>query len=165
MPFNTFEIQQQITGLKLSYPDLFEDEDNWLLAIESETDLDQMLTSIVRQIDDAKAMESGTKERLDELKARKDRFARRQEALRNLAFKIMDHANVRKMELPLATLSIRNGQPQLVGDAPAGHLPDDLCKISREVDRTKIKDALKAGLTVPGFEISNGQPSLSIRIK
>jgi phosphosulfolactate phosphohydrolase-like enzyme len=39
------------------------------------------------------------------------------------------------------------------------------CKIYRSVDRTAIKDALKTGQTVPGFELSNSPPSLTIRIK
>ncbi|WP_442895039.1 hypothetical protein [Bradyrhizobium sp. AZCC 1578] len=37
--------------------------------------------------------------------------------------------------------------------------------MSRTPDRTAIKEALKTGKTVPGFQLSNATPSLSIRIK
>lgn len=158
-------IQQQIANLILSYPEIGDDEILRADMIEGETDAFELLTSIVRQIEDAKALQDGTGERLEELKARKDRFGRRIDGLRKLAFNIMECAELAKAELPEATLSLRAGQAQLVGEADPALLPDDLCKISRAPDRTKIKDALKAGQTVPGFELSNSPPSLSIRIK
>jgi hypothetical protein len=77
----------------------------------------------------------------------------------------MEAADLKKRELPEATLSMHSGQKQLIGDADPTTLPDDLCKISRSPDRTAIKDALKAGKTVPGYSLSNSQPTLSIRIK
>lgn len=158
-------VRQQIANLRVAHPELLEDDESWLLAIESETELDDILTKIVRQIEDAKALADGTSERLADLKARKDRFSRRTESLRSLAFKMMDAAGLQKKELPEATLSIRKGQQQLVGDGNPDELPDHLCKISRDLDRTKIKEALKTGGTVPGFELSNSEPSISIRIK
>lgn len=158
-------VKQQIDNLRAAYPELIEDDDTWLLAIESETELDRLLTLIVRQIEDAKALVAGTSERMTELQQRSERFQHRVQTLRNVAFKMLDVAGLPKVELPEATLSIRKGQPQLVGEADPATLPDDFCKISRALDRTKIKDALKAGRTVPGFELSNSPPSLSIRIK
>ena len=69
-----------------------------------------------------------------------------------------------KLELPEATLSIRKGQQQVIGDADI-NMPDEYWKYSRDLDRTKIKTALKDGKTVPGFALSNAAPSLNIRIK
>ena len=165
MNLNPQFIRQQIENLKVAHPALVEDDQAWQMSLESETDMRELLTSIVRQIDDAKALVIGTKDRLDELKSRKDRFEHRIEALRELAFKLMQSAELAKLELPEATLSLRAGTQQLVGDAEPSSLPDELCRISRDLDRSKIKDALKAGQTVPGFSLSNSQPSLSIRIK
>jgi hypothetical protein len=158
-------VRQQIENLKLVHPEVLEDDEAWLATLESETNFDEILTTIVRRIEDTKALVIGTKDRFEELKARKDRFEHRVETLRELAFKIMHAAELAKKELPEATLSLRAGTPQLIGDAEPDDLPDELCKISRSLDRTKIKDALKAGLTVPGFALSNSQPSLTIRIK
>lgn len=162
---NPLVVRQQIENLKVAFPALLDDGDSWISSLESETDLHDLLTRIVRQIDDTKALVVGTRDRFDELNARKDRFEHRIEALRELAFKLMQAAEIAKVELPEATLSLRAGTQQLIGEVDANSLPDNLCKISRSPDRTAIKDALKAGQTVPGFTLSNSTPSLSIRIK
>lgn len=158
-------IRLQVENLKLIHPEILEDDEAWLATLESETDFNEILTTIVRRIDDTKALVIGTKDRFEELKARKDRFEHRIETLRNLVFKIMQAADLAKVELPEATLSLRAGTPQLVGDADPDTLPNSLCKFSRDLNRTAIKEALKTGETVPGFSLSNSQPSLSIRIK
>jgi len=158
-------VKQQIENLKLVHPELLEDDEAWLATLESETSFDDLLTNIVRRIEDTKALAIGTKDRFEELKARKERFERRVDSLRNLCFKLMSAAELAKKELPEATLSLRAGQQQLIGTCDPEELPDELCKISRDVDRTKIKEALKTGVTVPGFSLSNSPPSLNIRIK
>lgn len=165
MQLNAFEIRAKIEALKAAHPELLEDDEAWQMSLESETDIHDLLTNIVRQIEDAKALVIGTKDRFEELDKRKKRFEHRVEALRELAFKIMHGAELAKLELPEATLSLRAGTQQLIGDADPAALPDNLCKISRTLDRTAIKDALKNGATVAGFSLSNSPPSLTIRIK
>lgn len=165
MRLDPHAVKLQVTALKLAHPDLAEDDEAWLLSLESETDINELLTAVVRRIEDSKALVIGTKDRFDELKARKDRFEARVESLRNLAFKIMTTADLPKAELPEATLSIRKGQPSIIGEPDADRLPDELCKIKREPNRAAIKEALQNGQAVPGCELSNGQPSISIRIK
>lgn len=158
-------IRQQIENLKLIHPELLEDEEAWLASLESETNVNELLTSIVRRIEDTKALVVGTKDRFEELKARKDRFEHRVDTLRGLAFKIMDAAGLQKAELPEATLSVRKGQPQLVGEPDVSKLPDDLCKIKREANLTAIKNVLLNGASVEGCTLSNGAPTISIRVK
>ncbi|MEU7656817.1 siphovirus Gp157 family protein, partial [Micromonospora taraxaci] len=87
------------------------------------------------------------------------------ERLREFALKVMDWTAQKKIELPEATLSIRMGQPAVVGEPDADALPDHLCRIKREPNKSAIKEALQNGRTVPGCELSNGQPSIAIRIK
>ena len=158
-------IRLQVENLKLIHGALLDDEEAWIASLESETNVSELLTTIVRRIEDTKALVIGTKDRFEELKERKDRFERRVDALRELAFKVMETAEVAKLELPEATLSLRAGTQQLVGEADPAELPDELCKIYRSPDRTAIKEALKTGKMVPGFSLSNSQPSLTIRIK
>jgi len=165
MQLNPAIIRQQIENLKITYPNLMEDDEAWQASLESETDMTELLTNIVRQIEDAKALVIGTKDRFEELDKRKKRFEHRVDALRELAFKIMHSADLAKLELPEATLSLRAGTQQLIGDADPSTMPDTLCKISRTLDRAAIKDALKNGATVAGFSLSNSPSSLTIRIK
>lgn len=159
------DLRLAISNLKVLYPELLEDDEAWLATLESETNFNEVLTSVVRRIEDTKALAIGTKDRLDELKTRKDRFELRIEKLRELAFKIMQDAELNKIELPEATLSLRAGQPQLIGDTDAEALLPEFRKIHVSPDKVAIKEALKAGRTVPGFSLSNSQPSLTIRIK
>jgi len=49
----------------------------------------------------------------------------------------MQAADLAKVELPEATLSLRAGQQQLVGEADPKDMPDSLCKISRSPDRDR----------------------------
>src|SRR6185312_12498255 len=153
MQLNPREIRQEIENLKLQFPHLAEDDEAWQMSLESETDFNGFLTEIVRRIEDNKALAVGTKDRFEELKARKERFEHRIEYLRELLFKVMYTAEMAKVELPEATISLRAGTKQLVGDADPKELPDEFCRISRDLDRTKIKEALKDGKFVPGFDL------------
>jgi len=107
-------VRLQVENLKIIHPEILTDDEAWLATLESETDFREILTTIVRRIEDTKALAIGTKDRLEELKSRKDRFEHRVDTLRELAFKIMQAAELAKVELPEATLSLRAGQPQLL---------------------------------------------------
>ncbi len=156
-------VRRQIENLKLLHVELFEDEEAWLMSLESETDMNALLTSIVRRIEDAKALVIGTKDRFAELEARKKRFENRIESLRTLAFKLMEAADLAKIELPEVTLSIRNKPPSIfITDEDS--LPDIACKFERKPDKEKIKELLATGL-VAGAAMTNGGKTLSIRIK
>lgn len=159
------EVRQQVENLKLQYPQLVEDDEAWLSSLKSETDFTELLTTIVRRIEDTKALVIGTKDRFEELKARKDRFEHRVETLRELAFKIMQAAELARVELPEATLSLRAGQPKVIGEPDPFFLPEHFRKTVVTANMTAIKEALKTGETVPGCELSNSPPSLTIRIK
>ena len=159
-------LQQQIANLYLEYPEL--KEDDAVLRVDTltgATNLGEMLTAILHSLEDAKALRDGTQGRLDELKARQDRFKLRIEFLRLMITKIMQHVEVGKIELPEATLSMRKGSAQLIGDPDPAELPDDLVRIVRQPDKAKIKEALERGEEVPGFVLSNAPPSLSVRVK
>ncbi|MGW1422723.1 siphovirus Gp157 family protein [Bradyrhizobium manausense] len=163
MQLNPLIVRQQIENLKLSHPELLEDDEAWLMSLESETRIEDLLTQVIRQIEDTKGLVVGTKDRFEELKARKERFENRVEALRSLAFKLMEAAELPKLELPEATLSIRSVPPSvMVTDEEK--LPDIACKFERKPDKAKIKELLASGW-VAGATMTNGSKSLSIRIK
>lgn len=158
-------LRQSIENLKIAYPELLEDDEAWLSALESETSFNEVLTSVIRKIEDTKALVVGTKDRLDELKARVDRFDVRVFRLRELVWKLMQAADLKKVELPEATLSLRAGQPQLIGDFDLSTTPEQFHRATYSIDKTAIKEALKTGETVPGYSLSNSPPSITIRIK
>ena len=158
------QIQQQITGLLLAYPEMADDEVLRMDMISGETGAFEFLDILVRHIEDSKALEEGTALRIKELSERKSRFERRQEALRSLAFKIMQTGDIKKAELPIATLSVRNGTAKVVIHDEAV-LPADCVRTTIAPDKAAIKEKLSAGHDVPGAYLSNGEPSLTIRVK
>lgn len=163
---DAYSLQQQIANLYLQFPELKGDDEMLRVdTLEGATNLTETLTAILRGLEDAKALRDGTQGRLDDLKARQDRFKMRIEFLRLMITKIMQHVEIAKIELPEATLSMRAGSPQLIGDPDPAELPDELVRIVRQPDKAKIKDALERGQVVPGFVLSNAPPSLSVRVK
>lgn len=156
-------VRLQVENLKLTHPEILEDDEAWLATLESETDFNEILTTIVRRIEDTKALVIGTKDRFEDLKARKERFEHRVETLRDLAFKIMQAADLAKVELPEATLSLRAVAPAVV-ITDEENLPDIACKFERKPDKTKIKELLATG-PVAGASMNNGSITVSIRIK
>lgn len=165
MQLNPLVVRQQIENLKILHPELLDDDEAWLASLESETKFEELLTQVVRRIEDTKALAEGTAGRLDELKARKDRLLHRMESLRDLLFKLMESAELSKMELAEATVTVRKGTPKVIGEPDPLTLPDHLRKTVISPNMTAIKAALHSGETVPGCQLSNSQPSLTIRIK
>lgn len=158
-------VRQQIANLAIAYPDLATNDEDWSLALSSETELDEILTQVVRMIENSKAFVEGTDLRMEELATRQMRFKRRIEAYRSLLMKLMEAAGVPKRELAEATISLRAVAPKVVGDADADFLPDDLVVIERRPNKAAIKAALEAGQVVKGYELSNGGQTISIRVK
>ena len=156
-------IAQTIEALRLAYPDMADDEETWLLTLQSETDLTELMRKLEQQRQEASANAEALKTNLNDLKARKYRFERREEAMRALAMKLLYVADVEKLQLPEATYSLRTVPPSVViTDEDA--LPDAACRFKREPDRTAIKDMLQIG-PVEGACMSNGSKSLTIRTR
>ena len=162
---NPHAVRRQVENLKIVFPEILEDDEAWVATLESETDFNSLLTTLVERIDDTEALHRGTDERIEQLTARRARFANRISSLRDLICNLMQAAEQAKVELPLATLSLRAGRQKLVGDADPAKLHDDFCKISRDLDRTAIKEALKNGEDISGFALEDGKPSLTIRVR
>jgi predicted RNA-binding protein len=154
-----------IENLVRRYPEIAEDAVLRADMLDGETEISEVLTDLIRVGEDARALRDATKQQLANLKARAERFDRRLEFSREMMAALLDVANLRKWELPEATVYLRNNPRQLVGDLNADALPDDLVKIERSPDKAKIKDALKAGRVIEGVQLSNAAPSLVVTVK
>lgn len=155
-------IKQEITGLRLAYPDL--DAEEWELSLESETDLIEFLRSVERHRQDADTLAAAIDTQIDDLKARRNRYRLREDAMRRLAFNVMQHAGLKKAELPEATLSVRAGTPKVVITDESA-LTEDFIRTKREPAKDLIATMLKNGHAVPGAILSNAEPTLSVRIR
>ncbi len=127
-------------------------------------DVDSILARLLRAARHAKSQADAAGELIEDMQARKSRFMRRNEAFRGAAFAIMAVVEKQKIELPELTATIRKGQPSAVATNEEA-TPDIYVRIERKPDRATILSALKSGLTVEGWELSNSIPTLSIRTK
>jgi hypothetical protein len=164
MNLNPKHVRDEIMALLLAHPELAEDEVLRADSVEGQTGTFEFLSKIVRLIGTTQAIASGTAGYISQLQERKARLERREHALRGLIFKIMQTADLKKAELPEATLSIRNGAPKVV-IVNEHEIPDAFMRIKKEPDRIRIKAALTAKEYVAGAVLSNSEPTLAIGTK
>lgn len=159
------QLRIEIDAMLREYPELADDEELRADMLEGATDIKEILSSLGRSLDNAKGLAAGVHSRIEELCAREQRFGTRIDFIRDLIFRVMDSAQLKKIELPEVTLSLKNNPQQLVGQGDAETMPDDLVNIKRTIDRKKVRAAIEAGQEVPGFTLSNAPPSLMVRVK
>lgn len=152
-------------SLRAEYPDIEDDADLWDTSIESMTDALDVADWLINRALDRESMASAAKERADALKARAERFARSGKTAKAAALAIYESAGIKKRETVEWTASLRAGQPAVViTDAaliPAAYLR----QLPPEPNKTALKEVLQAGARVPGAELSNGAPSITVRTR
>lgn len=146
-------------------PDIASDERLFSDMLEGEAgDAMEMLDRVLRASVHARDMSDAAQARAEEITARYNRYKKRAEALRGVAFAVMDALDLRRRELPDLTASIAAGRPSVVIVDEAA-LPDQFIRTRREPDKTALLQAMKAGEAVTGATLSNSLPSLQVRTK
>jgi len=142
-----------------------DDEEAAADAIEGETSLIEVITSAVERVAELDTLAAATKSRIDDLKARRDRFDRQAENIRTALVAALGAVEMRKLELPLATLTIKAVPPKAnvisEADVPSTYWKPQPPKL----DLKAITEALKAREAVPGASLSNGSETIQIRFK
>ena len=133
--------------------------------LEGETDNAlEILERVIRLSIESDNLAKAAKLRKDELAEREDRFRKRRDGLRAMAFSALDCLRPLKIEREDFTASIRNGQPVVIV-TDMDKLPAAFVRTKVEPDKTLIGAALKAGNTVDGATLSNSPPNIAIRTK
>lgn len=146
-----------------------------------EAKTEEEITQILDQVDEAKGplrdkvdniarLLANLEGNTEKIRREERRLADRRKAtennvkrLRNWVKSSMDVLDVKKIQTALHTVQILDGQPKVVvlDDAL---VPDDFCRITREVDKTKVlKTYRDNGEIVQGCDIVPGEPKLVIR--
>lgn len=157
-------VRQQIHNLLLTLPELADDDILRADMLEAETDVHEFLRMLERRRQEAEHMTEAIAANMTALGERKARMWRREEAMRALMFKVMEAADLRKVELPEATISVRNGAEKLVINDEAS-VPHEYCSVKYTPHKAWIKELLKAGKTFNWAALVQGEPSVSIRTK
>ena len=156
------ELEREIQTLLEQFPQLKDDQELLTDMLEGQTDFNEVIATLAKDIKMAKANAAGIKELTKELKERQSRFEAKEEFCRSLIHKLMDAAGVKKLTLPVATVNITNVSPSvMILDEAA--IPDAFMRIKKEPNKTAIKAAMETGQSVPGAVMSNGSTTVSIR--
>lgn len=146
----------EAAGITAEDPDYAE-----LLA--SECDVQDRLVRILRAARRTEAQSKALAEILADNRERKGRLDTKAERLRGVVLHAMQELGLKRLEGPDLTASVGSGKPKALITDPAA-IPDALCRITREPNKTAIADAMKVG-PVPGAEWSNGSANLTVRTK
>ena len=165
---NTFikakELQYHLEAVLREHPELLEDEELKLDTLEGEG-FDEVLAGVVERISEAGSMVDAISLRLKSLNERKSRFSRQREFWRAVALRLMQSVELNKIQLTEATVSVTKGRLGVVLTGKLENMPNKFKRIKVEADKKALLDALKAGESVDGATLSNGPPTLTIRIK
>ena len=134
-------------------------------TLEGITDLHEMIAAVIRSALVDEALQAGLRGRLDDMKERLSRLDVRASKKRELALHAMSEVGLVKLEQPDFTASARVGSPALVVIAE-DKIPEPYwLPQPPKLDRQTILSELKRGLEIPGAQMSNPKPVLSVRTK
>jgi hypothetical protein len=168
----TFALAEETTKARLLLDALksaghLDDDDLILDMIEGETDALEAVSKVIRWMNEQAAMAVAVKAQVDDLSARAKRYTERTNSARLALFRFMDLTGQKTLVRPEATLSIRAGKVgvELMPTLDVDKLPDEFVTITRAPNKTAIKEALDANREVDGAKLTNGAPSLNVRVR
>ena len=124
-----------------------------------------MIAETIRSALIDESLHHGLRSRLQDMKERLSRLEARAVKKRELALEAMSEAGLRKIEQPDFTVSARNGSPSLVILAEAEVPENYWLPQPPKLDRQALLSNLKQGDEIPGAQLSNPKPVLSVRTK
>ena len=141
------------------------DEETLRDTLEGITDLHEMIAAVIRSALVDEALHLGLRSRVDDMNERLSRLELRASKKRQLALEAMTEVGLSKLEQPDFTASARAGSPALVVIAE-DRIPEAYwVPQPPKLDRQTILGELKRGIEIPGAEMSNSKPVLSVRTK
>jgi hypothetical protein len=158
-------VRNQIAQLRLQFGELESDEGDWLLALESETDLNELADKLIDRERECASLAGACESRIAELKLRSDRLTEQGKRIRSVMCALLQAAGLRKLERPQATLSITKGRER-VEITDEASVPDTFCTIKREPNKTLIKELLMGTDAKPNWAcLSRSPESLTVRTR
>lgn len=139
-------------------------------SIEGETSLHEAIRRVYWNVIEDQILTDGLKETITTLEGRKSRIDARIERYRTAIQKGMEAGELTKLEMPEATLSLRNNEPKVEVYDEAAIPPEFFDPQPPKLNKSRLKDAMtandvfpKTDPAVPGARFSNGGQSLSVR--
>ena len=141
------------------------DEQTLADTVEGLTDLHEIVQAIIRSALSDEALILGLKCRISDMQGRLDRLQDRASKRRQIAKDVMVELDLKKLNAPDFTASIREGIPSLMvinEDA----VPSIYWQPSEpRLNRQELAYELKQGAEIAGVALSNPEPVLSVRTR
>src|SRR5476651_579083 len=141
------------------------DEQTLADTVEGLTDLHEIVTAIIRSALQDEVLASALKSRVSDMQARLERLQDRASKRRQIARDVMDELDLKKLNAPYFTASIREGIPSLTvinEDA----VPKIYWTLSEpRLNRQYLTRDLKQGEEIAGVTLSDPEPVLSVRTR
>ena len=134
-------------------------------TLEGITDLHEIIAAIIRSALIDEALQEGLRSRLDDMKTRLARIEERGDKKRQLALEAMSEVGLKKLEQPDFTASARAGSPSLVIVTEEAIPNSYWLPQPPKLDRQSLLAELKRGSAIPGTQLGNPRPTLSVRTK
>ena len=154
-------LKRTIELLLERYPELKSDEELRADMLEGATDFRETMDRLLRRTQDSIYLANSCQSAERDIHDRRKRFEKRVEFGRELMKRLMEAADIRKLEFPTGTLSLMNSAPQVV-ILNEHEIPDDFMRIKKEPNKVLLKEMLEK-MDVRGATLSNGGTSLVIR--
>ena len=141
------------------------DEETLRDTLEGLSSLPEALAAVTRAYLEDLALAAALGTRIGEMNERLSRLEARAEKKRAAIASVMERADLKKLEEPDFTLSLRAVPPGLVvGDEAV--IPAEYWRLQApKLDRKALLAALHAGKAVPGASLGNGGTTLSVRTR
>jgi hypothetical protein len=141
------------------------DEQTLADTVEGLTDLHEIVAAIVRAALADEALATGLKCRISDMQDRLNRLQDRATKRRQIAKDVMVELDLKKLDAPDFTASIRDGVPSLIvlnEDAvPSIYWQPTEPRLKRQ----ELACELKQGAEIEGVALSDPEPILSVRIR
>lgn len=158
------KLESEIRHMLVAFPELADDEELRLDTLEGETDFNRIMSRLVRVRNEKLADADGLASYIGDLSERKARQVRGAEGVKALMLSLMSVADIPKLVLPEATISVTKPRSSVeVTDVDA--LPQGTFTTVRQPDKAAIKVQLEAGDDVPGAVLKTSEPGLTVRTK
>jgi hypothetical protein len=141
------------------------DEQTLADTVEGLTDLHEILQAIIRAALADEAMATGIKGRIADMDGRLERLQDRAAKRRQLARDVMVKLDLKKLEAPDFTASIRPGTPALMVIDEAAVPSIYWEPRAPRLNRQGLVTDLKQGAEIAGVALSNPEPVLSVRTR
>jgi hypothetical protein len=163
-----FELRREMNdaqALLATYHDIVGDDEARADMVEGESSLKDVIGSAVARVAELETQMAAIDGMITRLKARDARLMKQADTLRTLIVSAMEIGAIKRLDLPMATVTLKPTGPQ-VRITDEAQIPHRFWKIGTpSLDRRGLLTALKSDdpIPIPGAELSNGGMTVAIK--